>query len=459
MKKTLALTLILALCQFGTAQDKPLAVSGGVARTAALGGGPTNLYITDYTDIYINPANALRYTDLLYADIGYQFAGYSANGQNIGFTLGTSGIAIGISVGHEEGPMYAKNSYGSGRFSNSDYMLPTLNAQSPLTSREPLAPVQLYAGFSVGPIKLGAAIYRAGWSQTDDGTGSVGAKQKLVVSNNQTGFKVGTLLGDDRTYLDASALLRFNGSSAEFTDNNTAANPSAGKYSVTGTELGINARFFMPLSDKLTFVPVGRYYTFAYEPEVTSTPAGPAGTITKANAYSRNELEIGAGIDTKVQGGMVTIGLSFQRISLNNDVTKKDATNQTATQTQKCVWLDLPKLNIGAELALNSWATARLGYFKRFSTMTITIGSPANYNAVNTPASTTETSQSLEAMYAPALGMASAADQQLSIGLGLSYDRIALDGYIADQMLGDMPYILSGKVNGVFGVLSMSYKF
>ena len=62
-------------------------------------------------------------------------------------------------------------------------------------------------------------------------------------------------------------------------------------------------------------------------------------------------------------------------------------------------------------------------------------------------------------MYAPALGMASAADQQLSIGLGLSYDRIALDGYIADQMLGDMPYILSGKVNGVFGVLSMSYKF
>ena len=457
MKKTLAFTLILALCQFGLAQEKPLAVSGGVARTAALGGGPTNPYITDYTDVYINPASALLYTDLLYANVGYQFAGYSANGQNIGFTLGTSGIAIGISIGHEEGPMYAKNSYGSGTFSNSDYMLPTLNAQSPLTSREPLAPVQLYAGFSVGPIKLGAAVYRAGWSQTDDGTGSVGAKQKLVVSNNQTGFKVGTLLGDDKTYLDASALLRFNGSSAEFTDNNTAANPSAGKYSVTGTELGINARFFMPLSDKLTFVPIGRYYTFAYEPEVTLTPA-PANPLTKPNSYSRNELEIGAGMNVKVQGGLVAIGLSMQRISLNNDVTKFDAVPKTVTVKQKRVWFDLPKVNIGAELALNSWATARFGYFKRFSTLTTTIDNPA-MTSTNTPASTTETSQSLEAMYAPALGMASAADQQLSIGLGLSYDRIALDGYIADQMLGDMPYILSGKVNGVFGVLSMSYKF
>jgi hypothetical protein len=458
MKKILALTLILALCQFGTAQDKPLAVSGGVARTAALGGGPTNLYITDYTDVYINPANALLYPDLLFADIGYQFAGYSANGQNIGFTLGTGGIAIGISIGREEGPMYAKNSYGSGTFANSDYMLPSLNGYSPIASQEPLAPVQLYAAFSMGPIKLGAAVYRAGWSQTDDGTGSVGAKQKLVVSNNQTGFKVGTLMGDDKTYLDASALLRFNGSSAEFTDNNPNITTfTNSKYSVTGTEFGANARFFLPLSDKLTFVPVGRYYTFAYEPEVTSTPA-PTHPLTKANAYSRNELEIGAGMNVKVQGGLVAIGLSMQRISLNNDRTQFDVVPNTVTVKQKRVWLDLPKVNIGAELALNSWATARFGYFKRFSTCTTTIDYPA-MASTNTPASTTETSNSLEAMYAPALGMASAADQQLSIGLGLTYDRIALDGYIADSMLGDMPYILSGKINGVFGVLSMSYKF
>ncbi|MCX6137468.1 MAG: hypothetical protein NTV54_08250 [Ignavibacteriales bacterium] len=458
MKKTLALFLILALCQTLSAQEKSLAVSGGVARTAALGGGPTNPYITDYSDIYINPAEALRYIDLLYADIGYQFAGYKANGQGIGFTLGTSGIAIGIAVGHEEGPMYQKNSYGVGtNYAYSDYMMHNVTPPGGTATvmGEPLAPVQVYAGFKLGYLTLGAAFYRAGWSESIDQSGSGTAK----ASNHQTGFKAGTIIGDENTYLDASLLMRFNGSSAEYSFSPAPANGlSSGKYSVTGTEFGVNARFFMPLIDKLTIVPIGRYYTFAYEPEYSQTPAAAAGTVTKPNAYSRNELEIGVGANTAVKGGMVTIGLSMQRISLSNDVTAAKF-GKTLTEKQKCVWFDLPKINVGAELALNSWATARFGYFKRFSTVTETIEEPAGWSSATSPSVTTESSQTLEAMYAPALGMANSTDQQLSLGLGLTYDRIALDGYIADQMIGDMPYILSGKANGVFCVLSMSYKF
>jgi len=299
---------------------------------------------------------------------------------------------------------------------------------------------------------LGLAIYRAGWSSSDDGSGNlVGSKKKIDISNNQTGIKLGMLMESSSDMsLDASLLFRLNGSSAEYTDANTGASPSAAKFDASGTELGINARMFYKWSEKMTLVPLLRFSTFGYEPEKTTTPAPATIANTKPNKYGRSEFELGIGDNIKMESGMVTVGLSVQSISLTHDVTNIVGTDLKITK-QSMSWFDLPKINVGSEFWLNSWAALRAGYFKRFSTRTTTIEPPS-------PGVKTEYSYSTEAGYAPNFGLTSA-DQQISLGLGISWGSLAVDGYVAESFFADGPYIFSGKTQSMFGLLSMSYKY
>jgi len=337
LKYIFAVILTLQVIFVSNAQESK-SLNGGLARTAAMGGGPTNPYIMDYSDIFINPAYASKYNDLFYSDLGYSFASYSAAGQTFGWTMAMDNLSWGINIGHREGPMFAENSYGTGSFSESDNMVGALDSYlsslSFESSSEPMAPFQLYGSMKMNNMTLGLAIYRAGWSSSDDGY-SVLSKQKLDMSNNQTGIKLGMLMESSSDMsLDASLLFRLNGSSAEFTDGNTGASPSAAKYDASGTELGINARMFYKWSEKMTLVPLLRFTTFGYEPEVTSTPS-PAIANTKPDKYGRSEFELGIGDNIKMESGMVTVGMSVQSISLTHDVTSIVGTDlKTTKQTR-----------------------------------------------------------------------------------------------------------------------------
>ena len=96
MKKLFAVfALIMSMLYCGYGQEKVTPVSGGTGRTAALGGGPYNPYILDYTDVFINPAYAAQYNSLLYSDVGYGFTAFNATGQYVGYTMSMSDLAIG----------------------------------------------------------------------------------------------------------------------------------------------------------------------------------------------------------------------------------------------------------------------------------------------------------------------------------------------------------------------------
>lgn len=457
MKQLFSVLLVFLIVGMAEAQEKPKALSGGYGRTSALGGGPNNPYIQDYTDVFTNPAYAAWNKDLLFGELGNSFAQqYFAPGQYAAYTLGLGDLAVGLAIGRREGPMFAENAYGAGVFANSDYMATDINAYIPVAAGEPLAPVQFFGAFKAGPLTIGGGLYRSWWSFLDDGTGSVGAMQKLEVSNNQTGIKGGILLELSSSVLvDASVLFRINSSSADFTDSNPGANPTAQGYSATGSEIGINGRIFMKFSDKLTLVPQVRFATFGYEPELSdnTTPAPPTPVLTKPNDYGRTEFEVGLGANSTFEGGWVTVGLAVQSISLTNDVRSQPGGAGTPIQTvkNKRSWFDLPKINVGAEVELLSWMKGRLGYFKRLSSMSTTQEAPA-------PAQKTETSTSLEPGYIPSLGF-TGAQQQVSVGLGLILNRVAIDGYVGERVLAAGTWLLSGRVQDLFGVLSISVKF
>lgn len=446
----LALVLVVACV---SAQDGPKAVSGGTARTAALGGNPGNPYILDYSDVFTNPAFAAKYKDLLYGDLGYSFSGYRAAGQHVGFTMGLGSFSLGISIGHREGYMFSENSYGSSvvPFAASDYMVTGLNNYLGFGTGEPLAPIQIYGAFNLSGWTLGAGFYFSSWSRTDQNAGFAGLGQTLEISNNQYGFKVGatTNLTKD-LMLDVSGLLRFNGSSADFSDTATAAAIAARAYDATGTEIAVNGRVFLKMGRNITLVPQARFATFSYEPELSQTPQ-PAGLYnSKPNDYGRSEFEVGIGVNTQLSVGFVSIGLSLQRIGLTNDVTSV-AGAALATTKNEVSWFDLPKINLGAEFEILSWMTGRMGYFKRYASRTTESTPPA-------PGAPTEQTITVDQGYVPSLGF-SAVDQQLSLGLALVLDRVSIDGYIGERFLAAGPYIISGNFQDMFGVLSMSFKF
>jgi len=453
MKKVFSITLlVLLLGGLISAQENSsaTAIAGGDARGASLGGNPNNPFLMDYNDVFTNPAYSLKYTDLLYVEAGNTFAPYRAKNQSIGWTMGMNDVAFGISIGHREGPMFAENSYGLGNvlFADADYM------SFPTT--EPQAPIQLYFGMKMGGMALGLSLYRSGFSQLNDGAGTdplgsvIGAKKKSDFSDGQTGLKLGVLMGENTNLMiDGSVLFRINSVSYDFTDADTGAALKALSISATGIEIGVQGRAFYKMSDKLTLVPLVRFYTFGYEPEYTSTPAAnPANT--KPNKYGRTEIEVGVGANTKISSSTVSVGVSFQSIVLTNDATNLvGSVLNTTKQSQSMT--DLPKVNIGAEIPFNSWLTGRIGYFRRFTTTTVTVEAPS-------PVAKTEVSMSSQTAYNPNLGR-TAAEQELSFGLGLNFGGLSLNGYLADQFLADGPFIISGKARDLFGVLSLSFKF
>ena len=474
MKRTISLFL-LAFVLLGVAQaQETKSIPGGLAREMALGGSPNNTYLMDYTDIYTNPAWAVKYGDLIYSELGYSFSGYSASGQSAGFTYAVwKGLSVGLSVGKQEGPLFATNSYGTqfgGNAADADDFLSAFNAalasngHSPVSPSNTLRPLQVYGALKLANLTLGFAFYRVGYSATSDYHfigDSINATNEE--SYGQTGFKAGALIDMDVMLLDVSALFRINSATGKI---NPPAPTVSEELDATGTELGLNARLFMKLSDKFSLVPMARFYTFGNEPELKSigvvVPAGDKYN-SKPDKYNRTDIEFGLGSNITVTGGRVFAGLSLESISLKHDITSfvsgsgfVPVATLTETTTYKTSVLSLPKVNLGAEFDVASWLTGRLGYFKAFASMKNTTDYPA-------PAKEESTTQTFEFKYMPSCSLA-VADQLLSLGMGLHFDRLSIDGYLCEEWLADGPFILSGANantggNKMFGVVSMSYSF
>jgi hypothetical protein len=450
------------LLYFNTSQasDTTVAIQGGYARTLALGGSPTNYFLTDYTDIYINPAYIEQYSNLVCLELGTGFSsgsGFSANNQFYGAIYALEKVTLGLTVGKREGPMFSENSYGyqsGGYFSACDYMKSALDSylQNILvqSSNEPLTPLQLIAGFSVGDVSLGIALYESNWSREDDGTGTVSLGRKCSAALSQYGIKAGVLYPfTEASTLDLAGCFRLNYASSSYSDNNTNAPITESSFSASGYELSIVGRLFYKISPRLSIVPLGRAELFFYKPEVNSKPQSNY-LIPLPNSYSKWECELGAGLQSRWENGLAVIGLSVQYIALKNDAVNYNGTIHQTTRYSRS-WFDLPKINAGVEYSIVKWLLLRGGFFKRISTQRTRIEAPS-------PLPPIESDVTMEPGFIPSFGLSSS-EQTLSLGVGIVIDHFVLNGYLAEQVLGKGIYLISGMQQNLFGVVSLNYHF
>jgi hypothetical protein len=450
----------LLYSQVSQASDTTVAIQGGYARILALGGGPTNYFLNDYTDIYFNPAYIEQYANLVCVELGTGFSsgsGFSTTNQFYGASFALEKVTLGLTVGKREGPMFSENSYGyqtGGYYSACDYMKSALDSylQNILvqSSSEPLTPLQLFAGFTLGNMSIGIALYESNWSREDDGTGTVSQGRKCSAALNQYGIKAGVLYPlNETTTLDLAGSFRLNDASSDYSDNNTNAPITESSFSAAGYELSLIGRAFYKISPKLSIVPIARAEYFFYDPEVNSKPQSNL-LLPLPNSYSKWEFELGAGVQSRWENGLAVMGLSIQYITLKNDAGSYNGTiHQTTRYTRS--WFDLPKINAGVEYSATKWLLLRAGFFKRISTQRTRIEPPS-------PLPPIESKVTVEPGFVPSFGFSSS-EQALSLGIGIVIDQFVLNGYLAEQMLGKGIYLLSGVQQNIFGIVSLNYHF
>ncbi|MBN1398858.1 MAG: hypothetical protein JXA06_12570 [Bacteroidetes bacterium] len=447
------------MLQISYATDTTSVASGGNARMLALGGSPVNHYIEDYTDIFINPAYMERYPRLAMIELGNGFgsgSGYSANNQNLGITCPLGKTTLGLAIGKREGPMFAENSYGyqnGGAFTACDYMKYALDIYlqniAVQASSEPLTPIQLLGAFKLENGSAGVALYYANWSRDDNGTGSVSSGRTCSASLSQYGIKLGFLHTlDSCTVLDLSGCFRLNKASVDYSNRNAGAPLTASSFSANGYEMLATIRFFYKLADGISLIPLARAGVFSYEPEISSSPLSNY-LLPLPNSYWNLECELGLGIQSLWEHGLGAVGVSFRYISLKNDAVSSTGSAQQTTQYKR-TWLDLPKINAGIELYITDWLAGRAGFSKRISSQSTYVESSSS--------PPTESTITTEPGFLPSYGL-NAADQTLSLGLGIVLDKFAFNAYLAEQVLGTGSYLLSGIEQSLFGLVSISYQY
>jgi len=450
MKKCFMLVVVLTTLLALVAQAQDLRVaSGGTARNISLGGGPINPYLEDVMRVHTNPALLSKYANFVWGDIGYARTDASGDGptnfgggqyQYLGasFSLCDQWV-LGVIVNKREGPMF-NTSY--------DYAVDPVDALSdnwypgfPVDLSHPMTPIEVAASYEASSVfNIGLSVAIAGWSDhTEIGTGQEESAGVVDVSSRMTGFKLGGSydMGSGCS-IDGAVLLRLN--SANYTNSRTGVNPTQVTMS-GGTEFGVDVRYIHKVNEKWNLVPIGRFSTFSWGPQVTPAPAAPS--ANPPYNMTHTEYEIGVGTQYHTDKVLVAGGISLQSITSTYE-DKTRAVEQKETDSQ----LDMPKINLGVEFSVTDWLVARAGFFKRLSS------SETKYED-STLVADYKTSEELP--YANDPNELNEGQQAFTLGVGFHFSGFSIDGTVGEGYLINGPWLLSGIEQNVFGMVSMHY--
>jgi hypothetical protein len=166
---------------------------------------------------------------------------------------------------------------------------------------------------------------------------------------------------------------------------------------------------------------------FGFDPKNSTSTAA-------LNNYSWMSFMGGLGINMPVlDNGLIAGGLSFGYNSF------EDKLDGSGTYTANEFML--PEINMGIEWNFTEWLQGRLGYQRAVTNGTY------KYEAANGN------------LFENKNSFASDPVQTISTGLGFQFGRFSVDGTIGEKFYKQSPYIVSGKTQDVFGVLSASYNF
>jgi hypothetical protein len=427
-----------SLLTFASDSLHPQEFSGGSSAShIALGGGPINPYLNDIMRAHTNPAQCAIDSNVVWGDLGY-LATDGANGGSRHQYLAasvhvTEQFSAGLILNKRESPLSTVDNFTPALDpidAMNGYVSSVLGFGAGQFGR-PLSPLELVGSYHAPLFDIGGSVSYSGWKNQRNGS------DDLTQSVRTWRFKAGVLTpwGSNRAILDAALLVGLNSIEGTYTSSG-----QTNKLSMDGgTELGIDARAKYELNERWSLVPRFRWYAFSWG--MSQGRSGVTVVPDPVSEYSHNEIEIGIGENYRSEYILVVGGVSYQRTVLENIYKASGASSKTTVTTD-----DLPKIQFGAEIRLVSWLVARLGYFDRLATTETSTGT------------TTTTVSSELPWYGDPNGL-SAAQQRITLGLGINVGGLILDGTLGEGYFLNGPWPLSGTSQQMFGVVSVNFRF
>ncbi|HMK38998.1 MAG TPA: hypothetical protein VK569_06630 [Bacteroidota bacterium] len=448
---------------------------GGIARELALGGGPLaptgfgpnialNPFIyDDPTLMLLNPAYQQLYRNYAWMNIaggavsGFNSAtdnGYGRQFAGTNFSFGKD-ITLGAILSFD--PSFANAVVGQlATFINTSG--PGSTALRPGGAQTGLRPVDVFevtGTFDLGNITFGAGILY-GWAKNDakNVTNPVPpASSSTELSASVFGVRLGAIvdMGGGSAF-DASGAFRMDKATDKVDGTNAAGGPAnLGDYSESATEIQLEGRLKLKMSNKVNFIPYAAFGTFSGEPKQDAPQTGVV-AFNGSTKVSAMLLSLGAGMEYKISNFYFAGGLTFRSSHVKSEITPANPpVVGTTTVTNSST--EFPVLNMGVEWTLLDWLIGRMGYYRTFQSVGTKTERPSG-------ASTTET-DTWAGNSNVLIGSYNGPDNSLiTLGLGLRFGNFSLDGTVSEEAIRRGLGLVGAQDNiNTFGYLTASYCF
>jgi hypothetical protein len=465
--KRLATIAVLVAIVGGSAFAE--AKSGGIARQLSMGGSNAGLEFVvnpflmhDPSYMLVNPAYQTMYKDYIWMNVGGGTLNGLSTGDN-GYGNQFSGVSFAIDREWTVGAILSYDPSMANQVSKllagvtPGFGLPAIPAFINDRGAQTIPNIanvwELMGSYDGKDLDLGfAAMYGSSNSENKSSTSAPAASSsETEASASVLGFRAGMNmdLGSGSEW-GASAALRLD----KATDNmtNSPVIPGAGgEYSASGTEIQVQTRARLKVSNKFSFVPYALFATISAEPKQDAPVSGGTAT-TLSEKVTSMALAAGAGGEFKTSDFFLAGGLSFQYAKAKVERSPVAGTSVTGTVTYTAI----PVVNLGAEWWFTNWLAGRGGYYRALASTNVKSesSSPAGSGS-------SETISGLPHSFLVVGGLGQGNyDGLVTLGLGLRFGGFALDATISEEALRRGFGVIGAQDNiNTFGYITTSYNF
>jgi len=459
LKKLSAMAVLLvALGNLLFSQAHP----GGIAREVAMGGSQAGnqfvlnpFIVEDPAYMLLNPAYLPKYKDYAWTNIG---GGTLQNVTTVDNGYGRQNAGINFSLSKE---------FSLGAVLSFDPSLANLvpaqlasfiNGVQGGRAQLGLPPVDVFevvAAYDMGSMNLGFG-FLYGWANRDTknfpGPLAATSSSETELSARVMGFRLGIDfdMGGGSAF-DATGALRLDKATDNVRASNAGVAANSGDYSESATEIQVNARLKLKMSNKVNFVPYGAFLTASGEPKQDAPPTGGTATTLSVKG-STLALAFGAGGEYRTPKFYLAGGLSYVLAKTKTETTPSAAAGTTTSTTTST---SIPVLNLGGEWTFTDWLTGRMGYFRAFTSTNTKTEFPS---AANAP--TAEQNVFAPTSLVVVGGYGGADNSLVTLGLGLKLGGFALDAVVSEEALRRGFGVIGAQDNiNSFGFMTASYCF
>lgn len=467
--------VLFVVGSYAFSQAKP----GGIARQISMGGSNLGVgvvmnpfIVDDPSRVLLNPAMQARYKNYFWWNVG----GGTLNGlstgdngygnQNVGISFGVApNVTVGAILSYDPSamPQVANTLQGQSSLNFGGVTIPAIPSFIPNTYRGAgvtgaqsipsiANTIELLAAFNAGGLDLGVGLMYGDASNTTTANPAPGQSTDIEASSRMFGITAGLNmdLGGGSSF-GASAAFRMD----KATDNvklTPVVTSQGGEYSASGTEIMVDARMRLRMSNRVNFVPYAGVLSVSAEPKEDKALQGATGR-TDSRKFSVLALGVGAGAEYHTSAFYLAGGVSFQTAKVKVEFSQ---TTPQATQTQTFTYTAIPVFNIGAEWWFTDWLAGRGGYYRSPGRANV----KGEFSAVGT-ASTTESGLPI-ANSAIATGGINPTnyDGLVTLGLGFRFGNFSLDATVSEEALRRGFGLIGSQDNlNSFGYITTSYSF